>query len=218
MKVSVAISPPASVTVSVIVLIPTDRALTVTVRLAPVPPMTIPAFATTAVFDEVAITVSDAGAVSVSPTVNATGPMTTLKLPSWFVTSEIVGGVFGGVTSSLVMAMFWLVVAPRAMFADGFAIVSVAVSTGSTSVSLTTANAADPVVWPLKIVMVMFDKEKSPAVIPAPVTLIVTVASPITAELVVAVTVMAVDPASVPAFALTDRLTVGISSLVMAMF
>ena len=49
--------------------------VTVTVRLAPVPPNTMFAFGTRAVFDELPVTIRLAAAVSTSPTVKASAPV-----------------------------------------------------------------------------------------------------------------------------------------------
>ena len=57
-------------------------------------------------------------------------------------------------TSSLVMAIFCEVVAPRVMPADGLLIVKMAVSAPSTNASFTTLKVAVPVVLPLGMVMV----------------------------------------------------------------
>jgi hypothetical protein len=56
------LTPPASVTVTVIVLVPLTLAtgVSVIVRLAPLPPKAIPPAATTPKFDDVAVTVSAA--------------------------------------------------------------------------------------------------------------------------------------------------------------
>ena len=65
----------ASVTVTVIVLVPLTSPIgvSVIVRFAPLPPRLMPPAATTPTFEEVAVTVSEPAAVSTSPTVNAIG-------------------------------------------------------------------------------------------------------------------------------------------------
>ena len=67
----------ASVTVTVIVAVPNWFAsgVTVTVRFAPLPPNTMFALGTNAVFDELPVTARAAAAVSTSPTVNANAPV-----------------------------------------------------------------------------------------------------------------------------------------------
>jgi hypothetical protein len=66
--------------------------VTVTVRLAPLPPSAMLAFGTTAVLLEVAVTVRLEMDVSGSPIVNAMGPIAWLYVPVWFAIEEIVGG------------------------------------------------------------------------------------------------------------------------------
>ena len=69
-------APFPSCTLSVIVAVPLWPAtgVTVTLRFAPLPLIVMLPFATTAAFDDVAVTASNAGVVSASPTVNASGP------------------------------------------------------------------------------------------------------------------------------------------------
>ena len=76
-NVSVAINPPASVTVSVIVVMPNwpSAGVIVAVRFAPLPPSTMLALGTSVVFDEVAVTVSKSAPVSRSSTVKAIAPV-----------------------------------------------------------------------------------------------------------------------------------------------
>ena len=76
-KELVAVKPPASVTVTAIVLVPLALAtgVSVIVWLAPLPPKAMPLAATALRFDDVAVTVSDPTAVSTSPTVNAMAPV-----------------------------------------------------------------------------------------------------------------------------------------------
>ena len=59
--------------------------------------------------------------------------------------------------SSSVMAMFCESVVPRVKPADGLEIVSVAVSVASTITSFWTVKVTVPVVWPLRIVMMVFE-------------------------------------------------------------
>ena len=56
-----------------------------------------------------------------------------------------------------VSVIFCIVVGPRIRPADGFEAVSVAVSLPSTNLSSATVNVTLPTVWPLRIVMVLFD-------------------------------------------------------------
>src|SRR5436190_1711011 len=72
--------------------------VTVTVRFPPDPPSTIPDCGTSVVSDELAVTVRLAAGVSASETVNDSGPIVPFSATVWSVTSEIVGGVFGGLT------------------------------------------------------------------------------------------------------------------------
>ena len=65
----------------------------VTVRFAPLPPNTMLAVGTSAVFDEPPVIVSDAAAVSMSPTVKLIAPVAVSSFVVLSVTSEIVGGV-----------------------------------------------------------------------------------------------------------------------------
>ncbi len=76
-NVSVAVPPFPSETNNVMVVVPVALAagVSVTVRLAPLPPSTMLAFGTRAGLLEVAVTVKDAAAVSRSPTVKAMAPV-----------------------------------------------------------------------------------------------------------------------------------------------
>ena len=76
-NVSVAINPPASVTVSVIVVLPNwlSAGVIVAVRFAPLPPNTMFAFGTNVVSEDVALTTSAPAAVSPSPIVKAIAPV-----------------------------------------------------------------------------------------------------------------------------------------------
>ena len=76
-KLRVAVKPPASVTVTVIVLAPLALAtgLSVIVRLVYQPSSTIPLVATTPWFDDVAVTTSESQVLSKSPNVNGIAPV-----------------------------------------------------------------------------------------------------------------------------------------------
>src|SRR5205809_187180 len=75
-KVLLAVRPAASVTVNVMVAVPSCAAMgaRLIVRFAPDPPNEMPDAGSRAVFDEVADTVRALAAVSRSDTVNASGP------------------------------------------------------------------------------------------------------------------------------------------------
>src|SRR3989442_14584593 len=75
-----------SLTVTVITALPVWPAagVTVTVRLAPLPPKTMFAFGTRVVFPELPLTTRLAAAVSASPTVNASGQVA----PFWLRSEE----------------------------------------------------------------------------------------------------------------------------------
>ncbi len=92
----------ASVTVTVIVAVPNAFAsgVTVTVRFAPLPPNTMFALGTRAVFDELPVTTRSAAAVSMSPTVNANAPVVPSSAIVWSAMSLIVGRSFCDVTVS----------------------------------------------------------------------------------------------------------------------
>src|SRR6267143_2540075 len=96
-KVSLAGKDP-SLNVTVIVALPFWLAagLTVTVRLAPLPPNTMFALGTSVGLDELPLTVRLPAALSASPTVNAIAPVGVSSLVPWSTMSEIVGAVFGG--------------------------------------------------------------------------------------------------------------------------
>jgi len=76
-NVSLAVPPSPSVTVTVMVAVPNWSAagVTVTVRLAPLPPKTMFPLGTNIVFDEVPDSVRLPTAVSLSPIVNASAPV-----------------------------------------------------------------------------------------------------------------------------------------------
>src|SRR5689334_9139013 len=65
--------------------------VTVTVRFAPLPPITTFALGMTVVFDDEPVTVRLPAAVSTSPTVNDSAPVDESSLIVWFATDEIVG-------------------------------------------------------------------------------------------------------------------------------
>jgi hypothetical protein len=94
-KVVLVVSAP-SLTVRVRVAVPVWLAagVTVTVRLAPLPPNTMAALGTKVVFEDVPLIVRLATAVSASPTVKASGPTAVPIGVVWFVTVVIVGAVF----------------------------------------------------------------------------------------------------------------------------
>src|SRR5215831_7487083 len=98
-KVVLVVSVP-SLTVTVIVADPFWPAagVSVTVRLAPLPPNTTLAFGTSVVFDEVPLTVRFATGVSTSPTVKATGPTAVPVVVAWLAIAEIVGGSLTALT------------------------------------------------------------------------------------------------------------------------
>ena len=93
-KVSLADAKP-SLTTSVMVTSPCwfGAGVIVTVRDAPLPPITMLAFGTSVWSDDVATTVSMAAAVSVSPTVNAMAPVAVSSSVAWSATLEMVGAV-----------------------------------------------------------------------------------------------------------------------------
>ena len=76
-KVSLAVAPPLSVTVTVMVAVPLWFAagVTVTVRAVPAPPNTMPDSGTSVWLVDPADSVSVAGSLSVSPTVKAIAPL-----------------------------------------------------------------------------------------------------------------------------------------------
>ena len=65
--------------------------MTVTVRLAPLPPKTMFAFGTSVVLDEVPVRVKLPAAVSTSPMVKAMALVAVSSLVLWLAMSEIVG-------------------------------------------------------------------------------------------------------------------------------
>ena len=90
-----------SLTVRVIVAEPKAlaRGVTVTVRLAPLPPSTMEATGASAVLVLLAETVRAPGAVSTSPTVKASGPVAPSSAMVWLATGVIVGTSLTVVTS-----------------------------------------------------------------------------------------------------------------------
>jgi hypothetical protein len=93
-KVSLAVREP-SLTVTVIVALPFWLAagVTVTVRLAPLPPKTMFPLGTNPVLEELPLSVRLPAAVSASPTVNAIAPVGVSSLVVWSAMFEIVGAV-----------------------------------------------------------------------------------------------------------------------------
>jgi hypothetical protein len=72
--------------------------VSVTVRVAPLPPNTRLAGGTRVGFDDVPLTVKLPAAVSASPTVKASAPVAVSSAVTCAAIGEIVGAVFGGVT------------------------------------------------------------------------------------------------------------------------
>ena len=105
-NVSVAINPPASVTVSVIVVLPNwlSAGVIVAVRFAPLPPKTMLALGTRVVFDDVAATTRVPAAVCASPTINGMAPVATSSLVTWSSTLLIDGGVLAGSSLSTIVS------------------------------------------------------------------------------------------------------------------
>src|SRR6266511_3277723 len=100
-KVSLAVSAP-SLTVTVIVAVPVCPAagVTVTVRLAPLPPKTMLPLCTNVGLDELPLTVRLPAAVSTSPTVKLIAPVWVSSLIVWLARFEIVGASFTALTVS----------------------------------------------------------------------------------------------------------------------
>ena len=98
---SLAVNTP-SLTVTVIVVLPNRFAagVTVTVRLAPLPPSTTFASGTRVVFDDARVTVRLPAAVSASPIVNAIGPVDVSSFVVRSAMSDTVGAVLVLVTVS----------------------------------------------------------------------------------------------------------------------
>ena len=92
-KVSVAVPPLPSETVRVMVALPVWLAagVMVTVRLAPLPLMTILPLGISVVLLELPVSVSELAAVSVSPMVTASAEVAPPSLMVWLLTSEMVG-------------------------------------------------------------------------------------------------------------------------------
>ena len=86
-----------SLTVTVIVAVPFWFAagITVTVRLAPLPPNAMFPLGTTVTSDELPLTVRLPAPVSTSPTVKLIGPADVSSFVTWSAMAEIVGAVFG---------------------------------------------------------------------------------------------------------------------------
>ncbi len=99
-NISLAVNPPASVTVIVIFDVPVWFAagVIVKVRLTPVPPKTIFAFGTKVKLDETADMVKLPAAVSRSPTVTATFERAVSSMVDLSVTLEIVGASLTALT------------------------------------------------------------------------------------------------------------------------
>ncbi len=100
-KGSLAVSAP-SLTVTVIVAVPLWFAagVTVTVRLAPLPPNTMFAVGTSVGLDELPLSVRLPAAVSASPTVKAIAPVPVSSAIVCAAIAEIVGAVFPAGTPS----------------------------------------------------------------------------------------------------------------------
>src|SRR5499427_489152 len=96
-----------SLTVTVIVAAPVCPAtgVTVTVRLAPLPPKAMFASGTSVWFDEVPLRVRLATGVSTSPTVKAMGPAATPLVVAWLPIAEIVGASLTALTVSWKLAL-----------------------------------------------------------------------------------------------------------------
>src|SRR3989442_12993475 len=96
-KFVLAVAPPASVTVRVIVALPLCAAagLIVNDRSAPLPTNTILAFGTNAGFEDRPETTRLAAGVSASPTVNAMGGVGVLAEVVWSATALMLGGALG---------------------------------------------------------------------------------------------------------------------------
>ncbi len=105
-KLSLALKAP-SLTVTVIVLVPVCPAagVTLTVRLAPLPPKTIPLSGTSAGLLEVPLTVKLPTAVSMSPTVNPIAPVPVFTGMDRSAISPIVGPSFTGLTVSTKLSL-----------------------------------------------------------------------------------------------------------------
>ena len=73
--------------------------VTVTVRLAPLPPNAILAAGTSAGLEELPVTVRLPAAVSASPTVKAKVPVDVFSLIVWLMTEETIGALFPDTTT-----------------------------------------------------------------------------------------------------------------------
>lgn len=95
-KAVLAVNPPPSVTVSVMVAVPLsiDDGKTVTVRAPVDPAKTIFAVGTSTVLLEAPVTIKDATGVKSSVSVNASAEVGVPKFTSWLATVVIVGGAF----------------------------------------------------------------------------------------------------------------------------
>ncbi len=111
-KLSLALKAP-SLTVTVIVLVPVCPAagVTLTVRLAPLPPKTIPLSGTSAGLLEVPLTVKLPTAVSMSPTVNPIAPVPVFTGMDRSAISPIVGAA--GPPPTVVRVRLQLVMFPE---------------------------------------------------------------------------------------------------------
>src|SRR3989442_10378624 len=100
-----------SLTLTVIVASPVCPAagLTVTVRLAPLPPKTMLLVGTSVAFDEFLLNVRLPTGVSTSPTVKLNGPVELFTLIVWFAMLDIVGGSFTAltVTTKIVLTLYY---------------------------------------------------------------------------------------------------------------
>ena len=107
-KLLVAVNEP-SLTVTVIIAVPVCpvAGVTLTVRLAPLPPNTMFALGTSVVLEELPLTVKLPDAVSASPTVNAIAAVAVFMVVLWLGMLEIVGASFTAftVTKKLVLLL-----------------------------------------------------------------------------------------------------------------
>ena len=78
--------------------------VTVTVRVAPEPPRTMPVAGINVVLLEVAVSVSEAAGVTLSPTVNDNGPIVLPEVTVWFAIVVIIGAL-ATVSTKLVAAV-----------------------------------------------------------------------------------------------------------------
>src|SRR5262245_55693042 len=108
-NVSLAVNAP-SLTVTVIVAVPNwfVAGVTVTFRLAPLPPKTMFPLGTSVGLDELPLAVRLAAAVSASPTVKAIVAVDVSSAVVWSVIFEMVGGVLAGVLPTGVFMSDWI--------------------------------------------------------------------------------------------------------------